>query len=89
MKTFLIILSKNMCDTYSEVLTSLLSPTTSLSFTIVLIQEGVNLTQLPTERTYALEDDVTNNNGQSCTFPKISYHDMVTMIFEADMVMTF
>jgi len=52
---------------------------------IVLIQDGVTLTHLKTNRIYALSDDVLARNVTS-SYPGISYADLLRMMFEADTV---
>lgn len=51
----------------------------------MLIQDGVTLTHLQTNRVYALSDDVFVRNITS-SYPIISYADVIRMIFEADAV---
>ncbi|NKB80878.1 MAG: hypothetical protein GKS05_03070 [Nitrospirales bacterium] len=83
MKTLLALLSKSSNRDDVEFIPFLSNTDTVL--TVILIQEGIHLTQSPSDKTYVLEDDLTLRNGHS-TFPKISYRDMVTMIFDADTV---
>jgi sulfur transfer complex TusBCD TusB component (DsrH family) len=65
-----------------QILPDLLPPTPS-SDTAVLIQDALRLTTVPFSRVYVLAD----NQAQSeSSFPRISYADLVRMIFEADKV---
>ena len=52
---------------------------------IVLLQDGVTLTDLAAHRVYALSDDATARHVTP-SYPVISYADMLRMIFEADAV---
>lgn len=51
----------------------------------MLIQDGVTLPPLQTNRVYALSDDVRARNITS-SYPVISYADVFRMMFEADTV---
>lgn len=52
---------------------------------VVLLQDGVSLTDFPANRVYALTDDVRARHMMS-PYPMISYADVLRMIFEADAV---
>ena len=85
MKTLLVLLTKNSDGDYSEFLPLLES--SDAVMIVVLIQEGVYLTKSPSSKTYVLEDDLISRNGQS-PFPKITYQDLITMIFEVDAIIS-
>lgn len=52
---------------------------------VVLLQDGVTLTHLPTNRVYALSDDARVRHITP-TYPVVSYADVLRMMFEADAV---
>jgi sulfur transfer complex TusBCD TusB component (DsrH family) len=52
---------------------------------VVLLQDGVSLTDLPTNRVYVLSDDVRARHITP-SYPVISYTDVLRMMFEADAV---
>jgi sulfur transfer complex TusBCD TusB component (DsrH family) len=52
---------------------------------VVLLQDGVSLTDLPTNRVYVLSDDV-HARHITPPYPVISYADVLRMMFEADAV---
>jgi sulfur transfer complex TusBCD TusB component (DsrH family) len=52
---------------------------------VILLQDGVTLTHVPTSRVYALVDDVRARNIAP-SYPGVSYADMLRMMFEADVV---
>ncbi|MDQ6733061.1 MAG: DsrH/TusB family sulfur relay protein [Nitrospirota bacterium] len=60
-------------------------PPTDTEVSVVLIQDGVTLTHLQTERVYVLSDDVLARNITS-SYPVVSYADVLRMMFEADTV---
>lgn len=60
-----------------------LLPPAPSSDTAVLIQDALHLTTVPFSRVYALADDQTSSGA---SFPRISYQDLVRMIFEVDKV---
>ena len=51
----------------------------------MLLQDGVSLIDLPTNRVYALSDDVRARHITP-PYPVISYADVLRMMFEADAV---
>jgi sulfur transfer complex TusBCD TusB component (DsrH family) len=52
---------------------------------VVLLQGGVTLTDLPTNHVYALSEDVRARHITP-PYPVISYRDLLRMMFEADVV---
>ena len=60
-------------------------PPPGVETSIVLIQGGVTLTPLQTNRVYALSDDVRACSITS-SYPVISYADVLRMMFEADTI---
>ena len=52
---------------------------------VILLQDGVTLTDLPTNRVYALSDDVRARHITP-SYPVVSYADVLRMMFEADAV---
>ncbi len=52
---------------------------------VVLLQDGVTRTDLPTNRVYALSEDV-HARHITATYPVVSYADVLRMMFEADAV---
>jgi len=52
---------------------------------VLLIQDGVSLTKVPSLRVYALADDAASRHITP-VFPTVSYQDMVRLMFEADTV---
>jgi sulfur transfer complex TusBCD TusB component (DsrH family) len=52
---------------------------------VVLLQDGVTLTDLPTNRVYTLSEDV-HARHITPTYPVVSYADVLRMMFEADAV---
>ena len=52
---------------------------------VVLLQDGVTLTDLPTNHVYALSDDVRARHITPA-YPVVSYADVLRMMFEADAV---
>jgi sulfur transfer complex TusBCD TusB component (DsrH family) len=67
--------------------TDLLVPDQALGreVSVVLLQDGVTLTDLPMNRVYALSDDVRARHITP-TYPVVSYADVLRMMFEADAV---
>ena len=61
------------------------NPPPEKDISVILIQEGVSLTKVPGTHVYALSDDAASRNVIP-SFPTISYHDMLKMIFDADAV---
>ena len=59
--------------------------TSGKEIAVVLLQDGVSLTDLPTNRVYALSDDVRARHIAP-SYPVISYADVLRMMFEADAV---
>jgi sulfur transfer complex TusBCD TusB component (DsrH family) len=59
--------------------------TSGKEIAVVLLQDGVSLTDLPTNRVYALFDDVRARHITP-SYPVISYADVLRMMFEADAV---
>lgn len=83
MRKILYILTKGPAQEPGPLLPSPASPEKGVS--ILLIQDAVGLTDLPQSQVYALADDVRSRNLKS-SFPTVSYHEMLTMIFDADTV---
>ncbi len=52
---------------------------------VVLIQDGVTHQTLPFSDVYVLSDDLLSRKLAS-PFPRVSYQDLLRMIFEADKV---
>ena len=59
--------------------------TSGSEVSVVLLQDGVSLIDLPTNRVYALSDDVRARHITP-PYPVISYADVLRMMFEADAV---
>ena len=59
--------------------------TSGREVSVVLLQDGVSLIDLPTNRVYALSDDVRARHITP-PYPVISYADVLRMMFEADAV---
>ena len=59
--------------------------TSDREVSVVLLQDGVSLTDLPTNRVYALSDDARARHITP-HYPVISYADVLRMMFEADAV---
>jgi sulfur transfer complex TusBCD TusB component (DsrH family) len=59
--------------------------TSGREVSVVLLQDGVSVTDLPTNRVYALSDDVRARHITP-PYPVISYADVLRMMFEADAV---
>ncbi len=59
--------------------------TSGRELSVVLLQDGVTLTDFPTNRVYALSDDVSARHITPI-YPVISYADVLRMMFEADAV---
>lgn len=59
--------------------------TSDKEVSVVLLQDGVRLTDLPTSRVYVLSDDVSARLITPA-HPAISYADVLRMMFEADAV---
>ncbi len=59
--------------------------TSGREVSVVLLQDGVSLTDLPTNRVYVLSDDVSARHITP-PYPMISYADVLRMMFEADAV---
>lgn len=62
---------------------SSLSPTDEAE--VVLVQDAVQLTQVPTSRVSVLNEDL-QSRGLSSVFPQIGYPELVEKIFQADRV---
>jgi sulfur transfer complex TusBCD TusB component (DsrH family) len=58
---------------------------TEQDISVLLIQDAVSLTKVPTPHVFALEDDAASRNITP-VFPTVSYRDMVRLMFEADTV---
>ncbi len=56
-----------------------------LDVSVILIQDGVALKQVPANHVYVLSEDAAAR-GVTPAFPTVSYRDMVRMMFEADSV---
>lgn len=52
---------------------------------VVLLQDGVTLTDLPTNHVYALSEDVRARHITP-PYPVISYGELLRMMFEADVI---
>jgi sulfur transfer complex TusBCD TusB component (DsrH family) len=52
---------------------------------VLLIQDAVSLTNVPSPHVFALADDAASRNITP-VFPTVSYRDMVRLMFEADTV---
>lgn len=57
----------------------------NVEVTVVLIQEAVSLRERLTKRLLVLEDDVRDMHVDM-DIPRISYHDLLNLIFEHDKV---
>lgn len=59
--------------------------TSGIEVSVVLLQDGVSLTDLPTNRVYVLSDDVSARHITS-PYPMISYADVLRLMFETDAI---
>lgn len=59
--------------------------TSGIEVSVVLLQDGVSLTDLPTNRVYVLSDDVCARHITS-PYPMISYADVLRLMFETDAI---
>jgi sulfur transfer complex TusBCD TusB component (DsrH family) len=73
----------------TDISKSLLSPSSSPGeeVSVILIEDGVNLGQVPGQHVFALREDLASRNVNT-KFPTVSYQDMLRMIFEADTVIS-
>lgn len=83
LRKVLFILRKSPTEFGNVLLRKDVSPTKDAS--IILIHDGVALTQVPGNHVYVLSDDAACRNIKPA-FPTISYRDMLRMIFDADAV---
>lgn len=60
-------------------------PASEQEVSVVLIQDGVAVRDVPASRVYVLSDDAASRNITP-SFPAISCAEMLRMIFEADSV---
>lgn len=83
LRKVLYILSKDLAQFSDALLPK--DPPLDKDISVILIQEGVLLKKVPGTHIYALSDDAVSRNVVP-SFPTISYHDMLEMIFDADAV---
>lgn len=82
MRKILYLLTKGP-DQFSKDLLVPASPDQDVS--VVLMQNGITLPEVPASRIYALSEDVAARKVAS-PFPTVSYQDLLRMIFDADTV---
>ena len=54
---------------------------------VLLIQDGVSLTEVPGTRVFALGEDAVSRRITPA-YPMVSYQDMLKLLFEADTVVS-
>jgi sulfur transfer complex TusBCD TusB component (DsrH family) len=54
---------------------------------VLLIQDGVSLTQVPGTRVFALSEDAASRRVTPI-YPTVSYQEMLRLLFEADTVVS-
>ena len=81
MRTVLYIISKG-----TPFALDLIPPASSHSdASVLLIQDGVRLTKVPSPRVYVLAEDAAARHVTPA-FPAVSYPEMIRLMFEADTV---
>jgi sulfur transfer complex TusBCD TusB component (DsrH family) len=85
MRKVLYLLSQPLTDIPKELLSTSSSPGEEVS--VILIEDGVKLDQVPAQKVFSLTEDVATKNIKT-KFPTVSYRDMLRMIFESDTVIT-
>ncbi len=85
MRKILYLLSQPPGDIPKSLLSNSASPAEEVS--VILIEDGVKLDQVPAQKVFVLTEDAASRNVTT-KFSTVSYQDMLRMIFEADTVIT-